>query len=112
MKAPPDPDAVTSSLTGLDDLLQHRVRVTVAVLLSRHDQLSFSRLKALLGETDGSLGAHMRRLEDAGYLTVRKTFQDRRPVTWYRLAPKGRRQLAAHLEGLQRLIKEAGNGSS
>ena len=107
MKRLPDRDAVTSSLTGLDDLLQHRVRIAVAVLLSRHDQLSFSRLKALLRETDGSLGAHMRRLEDAGYVTVRKTFQDRRPVTWYRLAPKGRRQLTAHLEGLQQLIKEA-----
>lgn len=112
MKPPPDRDAVASSLTGLDDLLQHRVRVTVAVLLSSHEQLSFSRLKALLQETDGSLGAHMRRLEDADYVTVKKTFQDRRPVTWYRLTPKGRRQLTAHLEALQQLIKEAGNRSS
>jgi DNA-binding PadR family transcriptional regulator len=84
------------------------VRVTVAVLLSRHDQLSFSRLKDLLSETDGSLGAHLRRLEDAGYLTAREEFQDRRPVTWYRLAAKGRRALAAHLDWLGRLIKYAG----
>ena len=107
MKRSPDAGAAESGLTGLDDLLQHRARITVAVLLSRHDQLSFSRLKELLNETDGSLGAHLRRLEDAGYLTVRKEFQDRRPVTWYRLAPKGRRALATHLEGLGRLIKHA-----
>jgi DNA-binding MarR family transcriptional regulator len=108
MKRRHDGGAAGSGLPGLDDLLQHRVRITVAVLLSRHDQLSFSRLKDLLGETDGSLGAHLRRLEDAGYLTARKEFQDRRPVTWYRLAAKGRRALAAHLEGLGRLIKHAG----
>jgi DNA-binding MarR family transcriptional regulator len=84
------------------------VRITVAVLLSRHDQLSFSRLKELLDETDGSLGAHLRKLEDAGYVTIRKEFQDRRPVTWYRLAAKGRRALAAHLEGLGQLISHAG----
>jgi|SRR5688572_5742632 len=100
-------DPGETGLTELDELLQHRVRISVAVLLSRHDQLSFSRLKALLDETDGSLGAHLRKLEDAGYLTVQKEFQDRRPVTWYRLAQKGRRALAAHLEGLDRLIKHA-----
>jgi DNA-binding MarR family transcriptional regulator len=95
-------------LVELDDLLQHRARITVAVLLSRNDQLSFSRLRELLDETDGSLGAHLRRLEDAGYLTVRKEFQDRRPVTWYRLSPKGKRALTSHLEALGRLIKHAG----
>lgn len=100
--------AAENALAELDDLLQHRARLTAAVLLSRHDQMSFSRLKELLDETDGSLGAHLRRLEDAGYLAVRKEFQDRRPVSWYRLTPKGRRALASHLEGLNRLIKHAG----
>jgi DNA-binding MarR family transcriptional regulator len=98
-------------LVELDDLLQHRARITVAVLLSRQDQLSFTRLKELLDETDGNLGAHLRRLEDAGYLTVRKEFQDRRPVTWYRLTARGRRALTSHLEGLGRLIKHAAGGA-
>lgn len=91
----------------LDDLLQHRARVGAAVLLARHDRLSFSRLKELLNETDGNLGANMRRLEDAGYVNVRKEFQDRRPVTWYALAPKGRRALSQHLTGLGQLIERA-----
>lgn len=108
MKQQPDGGAAETGLAELDDLLQHRARITVAVLLSRHDRLSFSRLKELLDETDGSLGAHLRRLEDAGYLAVRKEFQDRRPVSWYRLTPKGRRALRSHLEGLGQLIKQAG----
>jgi DNA-binding MarR family transcriptional regulator len=108
MKPQRDEDRVIVDRTVLDDLLQHRVRITIAVLLSRHDQLSFSRLKELLGETDGSLGAHLRKLEDAGYVVVRKEFQERRPVTWYRLAAKGRRALATHLQGMEQLIKQAG----
>jgi DNA-binding PadR family transcriptional regulator len=100
-------DRIGPDLSGLDDLLQHRARLTVAVLLSRHDQLSFSRLKHLLDETDGSLGAHLRRLEDGGYVAVRKEFQERKPVSWYRLTGKGRRALTAHLEGLGRLIDHA-----
>jgi DNA-binding MarR family transcriptional regulator len=106
----PPAENVLGELADLDDLLQHRTRITVAVLLSRHDQLSFSRLKELLQETDGSLGAHLRKLEDAGYLAVRKAFQDRRPVSWYRLTQKGRRALASHLQGLSRLITHAGRG--
>ena len=100
-------DRIGTDLSGLDDLLQHRARLTAAVLLSRHDQLSFSRLKHLLDETDGSLGAHLRRLEDGGYVAVRKEFQERKPVSWYRLTAKGRRALTAHLEGLGRLIDHA-----
>lgn len=92
---------------SLDGVLQHRARIGAAVLLARHDRLSFSRLKDLLKETDGSLGAQMRKLEDAGYVSARKEFQNRRPVTWYALTAKGRRALAQHLDGLQRLIEEA-----
>jgi DNA-binding PadR family transcriptional regulator len=79
-------------------------------LLARHDRLSFSRLKALLRETDGNLGAQLRKLEDAGYVSALKEFQDRRPVTWYALTAKGRRALAKHLAGLERLIFEARHG--
>lgn len=93
-----------AALPELDRLLEHRVRLAIAVLLARRDALSFSRLKELLGETDGSLGAHLRRLEDAGYVTFEKEFVARKPVTWYRLAPDGRRALARHVEGLERLL--------
>ena len=95
----------------LDDLLQHRARIGAAVLLARHSRLSFSRLRDLLEETDGNLGAQMRKLEDAGYVSARKEFQNRRPVTWYDLTPKGRRALSQHLAGLQRLIDLARGAS-
>jgi DNA-binding MarR family transcriptional regulator len=91
----------------LDDLLQHRARIATAVLLARHDRLSFSRLKALLDETDGNLGAQLRKLEDAAYVKAVKEFQDRRPVTWYELTAKGKRALTQHLASLERLIKQA-----
>ena len=110
---PPEPVAgAWEALDGLDPLFQHRARVAAAVLLARHGTLSFSRLKQLLDETDGNLGAQLRKLEDAGYFDVRKAFRDRRPVTWYRLAPRGRRALAAHLEALARLVETGRTGES
>lgn len=94
------------ALDGLRD--EHRVRLAICVLLSRHDAVSFTRLKELLDETDGSLGAHLRKLEDARYLSVEKTYRDRRPVTWYRLTAKGRKRLEAHIDGLTQLLGRAG----
>ena len=51
-----------NALDGFDAALEHRVRLTIAVLLARHGEISFSRFKELLELTDGNLGAQFRRL--------------------------------------------------
>ena len=89
---------------GLDKLLEHRVRLSICVLLSRYESLSFRRFKELFDETDGSLGAHLRKLEDEGYLSVKKQFQGRKPVSWYRLTRVGRKALAGHVAGLSDIL--------
>ncbi|MGI8618435.1 MAG: transcriptional regulator [Gemmatimonadaceae bacterium] len=96
-------------LAALDTLLDHRVRLAICVLLSRYDRLSFSRLKELTAETDGSLGAHLRKLEDAGYVRVKKEFVARKPTSWYSLSPKGMTALSVHLEALTELLSGAGS---
>ena len=108
MKQPSDSEV--PALDGLDllnGLLEHRVRLAICVLLSKHDAMSFSRLKEILGETDGSLGAHLRKLEDSGHLEAERTYLKRRPVTWYRLSADGRLKLEQHLKVLTRLIDHA-----
>lgn len=108
MKRPVDPEVpVLDELELLNGVLEHRVRLAACVLLSRHDAMSFSGLKQVLGETDGSLGAHLRKLEESGYLAVEKTYRNRRPVTWYRLSESGRTSLKRHLSVLTRLIDQA-----
>lgn len=100
-------DAVVSASSRLDRLLEHRLRLTLSVLLSRHDEMTFSRLKELTGETDGNLGANLRKLESASYIQVRKEFAERKPVSWYRLTRSGRQALRRHLDGLSALIAGA-----
>ena len=95
---------IVQSMTGLDKLLEHRLRLALCVLLTRFETLSFSRLKELTNETDGNLGANLRKLEDARYLRVRKSHVDRKPVTWYSLSSKGRRALRRHLDALSHVI--------
>ena len=100
-------DAVSTGVAGLDAVLEHRLRLGACVLLSRVDALAFPRLKAVLGATDGNLGAQMRKLEEEGYVRVRKEFQGRKPITWYSLTSQGRSGLRAHLAAMEKLI----NGS-
>ena len=99
-------------LNGIDKLLEHRTRLAISVVLTRDDEVSFSRLKILLDETDGNLGANLRKLEDAGYLAVRKEFRDRRPVSWYSLTDLGRARLRSHVSALEALIDHVGRDGS
>lgn len=96
-----------NALAGFDTTLEHRVRLAIAVLLASHDEISFSRFKEQLELTDGSLGAQLRRLEDDGYVSLRRDFVARKPVTWYKLTHTGRKALDSHLDTLKALISEA-----
>ena len=95
------------ALDGLDPVLEHRTRLAIGVLLARHGEISFSRFKEQLDLTDGNLGAQLRRLEDDGYLALRRDFVERKPVTWYALTAAGRKALQKHLRALQAVIDTA-----
>lgn len=100
------------TLAGLDPLLEHRLRLAACVLLARSDAINFARFKEVLDATDGNLGAQLRKLEDAAYVTATKRFEQRRPVTWYRLTATGRRALQRHLAGMRELMAMAEPGQS
>jgi DNA-binding MarR family transcriptional regulator len=101
-----------NALHRLDPLLEHRVRLAIAVLLARQDEISFARFKQELELTDGNLGAQLRRLEEGGYIGLRREFADRKPVTWYRLTAAGRGALDAHLAALRSLIDLPAHGAA
>ena len=98
----------SDSLAQLDKLLEHRSRLGTCVLLADTDAMTFTSLKQLLKETDGNMGAHLRKLEDMGYVDIDKRFENRKPVTWYSLTEKGRESLTTHVKSLQTVIRSAG----
>ncbi len=93
-------------LSGFDRLLEHRSRLVICVLLGAEPSLNFRDFKQLLNESDGNLGAQLRKLEDAGYLQVKKEFSNRKPVSRYSLTRKGLRALEQHVDALHRLTQE------
>ena len=91
----------------LDALLHHRMRLGLVSALAAAEALSFNDLKALLETSDGNLSVHARKLEDAGYLTCSKTFENRRPRTDYRLTARGRQALGRYLGHMEAIIRRA-----
>jgi DNA-binding MarR family transcriptional regulator len=66
--------------------------------------MSFPRLQELLGMTAGNLSTHLRKLEDAGYVEVDKTFQGRSPATYLSLSAAGRRAFEDYTAQLRSLL--------
>jgi DNA-binding MarR family transcriptional regulator len=100
------------ALDGLEPVFEHRARLAIGVLLARHGEISFARFKQQLQLTDGNLGAQLRKLEDAGCITLRRDFVNHKPVTWYALTRSGRQTLNRHLRALQSIIGEASRPAS
>lgn len=90
---------------GLDPLIHERVRLGLLSALSANERLSFNEAKQLLNTTDGNLSVHARKLEDAGYLDVRKGYRGRVPHTEYVITPVGRGALEAYLDHMEALIR-------
>ncbi len=91
----------------IDDIIHGRVRLAVMAYLSGAGAADFNELKAKVGGTDGNLSVHLRKLEEAAYVRVEKTFRDRKPRTICHLTAKGREAWIGYIERLQSLLAAA-----
>jgi DNA-binding MarR family transcriptional regulator len=90
----------------LDDVIHGRVRLGIMAYLADAEAADFTELKALLEVTQGNLSVHLRKLEEAGYVGIDKSFVDRKPLTRVRMTPAGRKAFAAYLEAIAKLVGE------
>jgi len=90
---------------ALDPIIHVRVRLGIVSALAVEKSLTFNELKARLDTSDGNLSVHARRLEEAGYVEIRKSFEGRIPRTSYRLTTTGRKALQGYLDHMEALIE-------
>lgn len=95
-----------SRATSLDRLIHERLRLGIISALAANESLTFSDLKNLMNTTDGNLSVHARKLEDAGYVAVTKSFDGRTPRTDYKLTAAGRRALESYVGHMEALVKQ------
>ncbi len=89
---------------GFDQVIHGRVRLGIVSALAVEESLTFNELKERLETSDGNLSVHARRLEEAGYIEVTKSFEGRLPRTDYRLTADGRKALERYLDHMEALI--------
>jgi DNA-binding MarR family transcriptional regulator len=91
----------------LDDVIHGRMRLGIMAYLAENEVADFNELKALLDATQGNLSVHLRKLEDAGYIGIEKSFLGRKPLTRARITPAGRKAFGTYLEAIARLVGKA-----
>ena len=97
---------VKNPFENLDRVLEHRVRLQIMSVLIANESYDFNSLKEIIGLTDGSIASHMKALEKEKYISVSKSFIDKKPNTKYKATERGRTVFKKHLDALEELIKQ------
>lgn len=97
-----------AGIARIDEIIHGRLRLGVMVYLADAEVADFTELKAALDATQGNLSIHLRKLEEAGYVSIDKSFLGRKPLTRIRITPKGRAAFMDYLKAMGALIGQLG----
>ena len=96
-----------SPVPGFDELIHAPTRLSIVALLAASQWADFTFVRDSLGMSDSALSKQISTLEEAGYVTVRKTGAGRNRRTHLLLSPRGRHAFSGHASALQQIIADA-----
>lgn len=90
----------------LDRVIHEKGRLAIMSMLAASPELSFTELRDALTMTDGNLTTHIRTLQEAGYVSVTKSFQNKRPLTTCALTAAGKTAFTNYINLLERIVQQ------
>lgn len=90
----------------LDRVIHEKGRLAIMSSLAATPELAFTELRDSLEMTDGNVTAHIRTLQEAGYVSVTKSFQNNRSLTTCSLTAKGRKSFADYIALLEQIVQQ------
>jgi DNA-binding MarR family transcriptional regulator len=90
----------------LDRVIHEKGRLAIMSMLAATPELSFTEMRDTLKMTDGNLTTHIRTLQEAGYVSVTKSFQNNRPLTTCSLTAAGKKAFTSYINLLERIIQQ------
>ena len=90
----------------LDRVIHEKGRLAIMSMLAAASELSFTEMRDSLGMTDGNIITHIRTLQEAGYVSVTKSFQNNRPLTTCSLTAAGRKAFTSYINLLEQIIQQ------
>jgi len=91
----------------LDRVIHEKGRLPIVSLLAASPELAFTEIRDTLSMTDGNLSMHLRTLQEAGYVALTKSFQNRKPLTTCALTAAGRAAFANYINLLEEIVRQA-----
>jgi DNA-binding MarR family transcriptional regulator len=89
----------------LNKIFDSRIRLGIMSAVMVNDEVNFNDLKELIQVTDGNLASHLKTLEDAVYIKVKKGFIGRKTNTTYSVTKAGEKAFKIHLDALEQMIR-------
>ena len=90
----------------LDRVIHEKGRLAIMSMLAAAPELSFTEMRDALEMTDGNLTTHIRTLQETGYVSVTKSFQNNRPLTTCSLTPAGKTAFTNYINLLEKIIQQ------
>ncbi|GAA1384464.1 winged helix-turn-helix domain-containing protein [Catellatospora chokoriensis] len=97
-------DDTTHPALALDETVHQRFRLGIMAVLAETAECSFTTLRDQLQLSDGNLSRHLRVLEEAGLVEIRKGYEGRKPCTWLKLTRQGAAALRQEIAALEQLV--------
>jgi DNA-binding MarR family transcriptional regulator len=97
----------TKPFLQLDRVIHEKGRLPIMSLLAASTGLSFTELRDELKMTDGNLSMHIKTLQEAGFVSVTKSYSNQRPLTTCALTPAGRKAFASYIDLLEQIVRQA-----
>jgi DNA-binding MarR family transcriptional regulator len=97
-------------MATLNEVIHQPVRLRIMAVLAALPptlQVTFNYVKDTLDLTDGNLGAHLHKLEEAGYITITKTFVRNKPQTYIEITEAGRQAFVEHSTALREILESS-----
>ena len=90
----------------LDRVIHEKGRLAIMSALAASPELSFTELRDLLNMTDGNLTTHIRTLQEAGYVSVSKSYANNRPITTCSLTAAGKKAFSSYIDLLEQILQQ------
>lgn len=100
-------------MAGINKIIHERARLLILTYLAGNEkqEVNFNELQSSLELTSGNLSVQLRKLKEAGYLEIEKTFKDNKPYTTVFITPEGRKALNRYIEEMESIIKNLRKGN-
>jgi DNA-binding MarR family transcriptional regulator len=106
MSSNEEPNQALQPISEIDQTIHSPTRLKILAFLSIIEGADFTFLLRQTGLTRGNLSANLRKLEEAGYIEVKKEFVDRMPRTLIRLSDEGREAIDSYRENMRQILDE------